>query len=364
MKAKTFIVLLVVLCILAGTAYFMVQKDKLSGRQALLGKKLFETLTVGSIDTIAVQSNEGDVTLKQGKDFWEVADRYHYRADFSKVSDLVKKIEAVKIGRRFDSSDEILARLSMHAPERGEIPKEQKGTRIVFKDKAGKELENFVIGSDAVRSDAFYIKRSNAPVIYLVDKEFKFLDKKPDQWLAKELVNVDEKDIALIACYDMTTRKKIYMIERPEQAKDLVLLDAPPEKKLMKYKLEQVAGVLSPFKIDDVVDPAKKPADTGFSDKPQFEFRLFNGMIYHIYPGAKIKQDSDKYYFKVAVSYSEPAAKTDADKKGTSEDLSAKAKKLNSELGDWTYIVSKWVYDSFATKMEDFFEKEKKDNKA
>ena len=118
------------------------------------------------------------------------------RADFSKVSDLVKKISDAKIGRRFESSDEVLARLSMYPPDQKEIPPEQKGTRILFKDKTGKELERFIIGSDAVRSDAFYIKRSSGPDIYLIDKEFRFLEKKPEQWIAKELLNVEESEIA------------------------------------------------------------------------------------------------------------------------------------------------------------------------
>ena len=71
-------------------------------QQALLGKKLFENLSVGSIDAISIQSSEDIVSLKQGKDFWVVDNRYQYRADFSKVSELVKKIMAAKIGRRFD----------------------------------------------------------------------------------------------------------------------------------------------------------------------------------------------------------------------------------------------------------------------
>lgn len=364
MKAKTLIMLLGLLCVLAGVAFFVAQKDKPSEEQALLGKKLFEKLSVGDIETITVQSGEGSVTLKQGKDFWEVVDRYRYRADFSKVSDLVKKISDAKIGRRFESSDEVLARLSMYPPDRKEIPLEQKGTRILFKDKAGKELERFIIGSDAVRSDAFYIKRSSGPDIYLIDKEFRFLEKKPEQWIAKELLNVKEGEIALVACYDMKARKNIYMIERSDKTQDPVLVDAPPEKKVLKYKLEQVLGTLSPFKIDDVVEPAKKLEDAVFSNEPQFEFRLFNGMIYHIYPGDKIDKDSDQHYFKVAVSYKEPSVKQATDQKEKTENISARAEKLNSEIGAWTYIVSKWVYDSFVTNPEDFFEKEEKDKKA
>lgn len=359
MKAKTFFILVCICGVLAAAAFFMYRQDRPAARKTQMGKKFFDALPVNEIASIAVSSRDGTVTLKKGPDHWVVEDRYGYPADFAKITDLVKKLRDAKIGRSFNAADDVLARLALYPPAEKKVPESQQGTRVVFKDNQGKTLADVMMAPAADRTGVYYLMHAGRPIIYLVDKNFRFLEKKPAGWLVKEIVDLNEKDIARIACYPAGGQKAVYTIVRPAKDKDAALLAVPEGKKVETYKIEQMLGILSALKIEDVVDPARKLAAAVFSDQPRFEYHLFNGTVYSIHPGTSVKGGSDNHYLKISLAGPSPAVdgKTDAPeaKDKTAESVRPRTPKLDA----WTYVVSKWVYNSFLTRPDDFFEKAK-----
>jgi len=363
MRKKTFIIILVLFCILLSITFFISRQKKPSAQQALMGKKLFENLPVELTETITIKSPDGLVILKKGKDSWGVENRYHYRAEFSEITGLVKKLRNAKIGRSFKASEKVIARLAMYSPDKEGKPKKEKGTRITLADKDKKNMADIIIGQPSdksVSSDTFYVKPVDQAIIYQIDQNFRFLDKKPAKWLEQELIDLNPKDISKVICYNAGTKQAVYTIQRTGKDNELALADLPPGKKSVKYKLDQVVEALSAFKIEDVVDPAQELKDSTFSDTHYFEYFLFDGTVYHVYLGTALGGSSENYYFKVNISYLPPAVDKEKDKEVDREKVAAEAKQQNRKLSAWTYIISKWVNNTFFTSSEDFIEKEEK----
>ncbi len=360
MKPKTFLILVCILGALSAAAFLVYRQEQSSRQAAPLGKKFFEELAVNEIASITIVKNAKTVRLKKGRDSWEVADRYGYPADFSKITDLVKKLKNAKVGRSFKATDEILTRLALHAPEAKNVPENKRGTQVVFKSAQEKPLANIIMGPDADRTDVYYLMHTGNPTIYLVDQSFRFLDENPTDWLAKEIVDINEKDIKKIVCYPPREDKAAYTIERPARDKDAALLAVPAGKKVEKFKIDQMLGVLSSLKIEDVADPANAPPDTGFSAQHRFEYHLFDGTVYTISPGANIKEGSDNHFLRLTVAHVAAAVGDKGDAAEASQKAAEAARERNRKLSAWTYVVSKWVFNTLLTRPEDFFEKTEK----
>ena len=96
MKPKTFLILVVVLCILGAATYFVLNREKPAGQTAsIMGEKPFGELPLNDIAAVRIVSVENGairtVGLKNEASGWTVADRFGYPADFKSISDLVEK---------------------------------------------------------------------------------------------------------------------------------------------------------------------------------------------------------------------------------------------------------------------------------
>ncbi len=372
MKSKTFIVLLAVCCVLGGAVYLIMNSEDSANKQGMMGGKLLPDLSLEDISGITIKDHENSVVLRKGEKVWSVENRFSYPADFSKISEIVKKLRDAKIGRTFKAEDKILSRLTLHGPGKQEKPEDQRGAEIILEDKEKKVLADIIIGkareASAGAGGQYVMLAGNADVC-LTDKNFRFLDKEPAQWLDKELMNVKPDDIEKVVCIDPETKEAIYSLRRPEKGKSPEFSDLPEGKKIKKSKVDDVFRMLSSFQIENVADPAKKAEETGLDKALCFEYHLFDGTVYKAYPGNALADDNDKFYFKVDVSYAAPEIKeeikpeAEGDKEKEADDgakakkaeeekakqaeLLVESKKLNEKISPWTYVISKWKRDNF-----------------
>jgi hypothetical protein len=210
---------------------------------------------------------------------------------------------------------------------------------------------------------------STTSTVYLVDQNFRFLEKEPKQWLNKELIDIKAKDIEKVICFTPGREKVIYAIKRPEKEQPPEFVNAPRNRKVETSKINQVVEALTGLKIEDIADPGKNIKQTKFKNTPYFEYYLFDGTVYNIYPGLAMDNDSEKHYYRVYASHipsqdKEGEVTTDSGKEDKSRQENqaeplVKANHLNKKLGSWIYIVSKWENNKFITDPEKFFEKEK-----
>jgi len=393
MKAKTFTLLLVACGVLGVAAYLLIGTGKKEEQQSRLGEKVYTTLPVNEIVSIHIKAAEESVDLKK-ENIWGVENRYNYPADFGKIRDFVDKIAKMKIGREFSASPKTLDRLGLNPPDKKETVADQKGVRITFQAKDNKIIADLLVGKAREADSGYgghYIKPAGSSIVYLVDENLRYMEKQPNRWLKKELLDIKAADIKKVICRNPENENPVYTLVRPEKGKDAELMDPDKQETIDTSKINSVLGVLTSMSIEDVADPKAEKADTGMEQPACLEYHLFDGTVYKIYPGKPVSGETDKYYARTEASYQmppAPEADVEADsaekekekpelpipvdpasKKGenkdekpappepTPEELSAKADQLNEKISTWTYVLLKWKFDNLIIDKTQFYKK-------
>jgi hypothetical protein len=385
MRIKTFLPLLVILAILAVAGVFLVREQPPQRDGASLGTQLLEDLPVNAVAAIEIRGPEGDaVSLGKKQDQWVVKDRYDYPADFAKIADFVRALQQMKVGSRFEVSEATLKRLKLRDPQAKYVPDDEKGILVELKDDVGELLASLVIGNrrnsdqDGGPPRGQYIRLAPEEMVYLVDKVVDSYLRKPEDWLAKLLVDVEGDAVQGVVREGLDEEGFLFRVERRGEGADLELLDPPLGKKIKPFSLDTLASALQTLRLEDVVDPKATLESLGIELQARLEYRTFDGMIYRVFPG-RSKTDSERFYLRLEVGYEEPPKEieetaaeepeTDKDEakeqeepqKKTPEEMALEAKELDERLGAWTYEISEWKHGDLMTELEEFFEEPKKD---
>jgi hypothetical protein len=385
MKLKPFTYLLAICIILGGVSYLVLKKDSPSQQKREMGAKLLKDFPVNDVAAISMVSPDGTVALKKGKAQWVVENRDGYPADFSKISDLAKKVKSMKIGRSFEATPDVQDRLALNPPGQQTDANAHQGTQLVFSDSSAKTMLEMVISrkeASAPGPALQYVLLPDHGKVYQVDKSYRFLGRTPADWIEQQPLDVKAADIYQVTCFD-AAQKPIYTLQRKAKGSEPQFLELPDGQKSLQAKIDLVFDALSPLSIEDVA--AKKEAAAEKTEDPQqhhhFEYQLYNGLVYTVWPtqtksGNNTEPDNngqngDTYQLKIQAAYREPISidKPESEKK---EDITEApkgekqeapppppelAKQANSKLSPWIYTISKWVYDSFVTDPQSFIEK-------
>jgi len=357
LKSKTLIILFILFCLFAGITFFTLNPKKDS---ALKNKKLLGQLSLGDIASITILSSTGSVNLKKGETVWIVENRFNYPANFSMIADFAKKLKEIKTGMRFAASKETITRLALHKPGSQQTPEVRQGVRIILKDGSENILTDIILGkirNDSSRTSGQYVMPAKESTIYLIDKNFRFLEKKPSEWIRKELMKINADKIESISCYSLSGKKPLYTLKRPGKGKDPEFVNLPPGKNVVTSKIYEVFGALSSLTIEDITPAVEDISPEGDKNEYRMEYHLFNGMIYNIYPGKAA--DKEEFFLKAQVSCTSPPQKADdaesaVSEKADEQNLDAEAQQLDKKLSPWRYIISEWTHKRFITDLKEF----------
>ncbi|MCP4574704.1 MAG: DUF4340 domain-containing protein, partial [Deltaproteobacteria bacterium] len=205
MNKKTIFILLVVLAVLAGVgrSILMDRPDESASIDAM-GTVIFKRLPANEITSISIHRPDDSVMLVKEKGVWVVQNRFGYPADFSKITDLIRKLKQTKVGRNFPASESVIKRLSLIPPTDKGAPREDKATRIQMKDKDQTVMVDILLGNTRKREekgvpDSQFIMLADGTDIYLVDQIFSPFDTAAPSWLQKNPINVTQEHIQKIA---------------------------------------------------------------------------------------------------------------------------------------------------------------------
>jgi hypothetical protein len=415
MKLKSLLILLVITTVLAGLSTLMLRPKKT--QQTKIGTLLFTDLPVNEVARMTLTNTGSSVTLVKGSEVWQVENRYGYPADFDQIIDFVRKFSKLKIGRSFEGNSETLARLQLIDPtspqtvsqegasqERAtqESGAQKSGTRIQLADAEGKEIATYILGSTRSTdsgSGGQYLRQADSTTVYLVDESFRFLKKKPAEWIQQNLVDIKEAEVRQVACYPAGADKPRFSVSRPEKGKPAALKEVPKDRKADPVKIEQLFGALAPLRIKDIAGERQVPAQA-MEDALHLTYTLYNGQQIHIFPHKVGDGDNAHYELKAFVTYQAPPeeavseavakavakaaakaaedatadtaqkASTDTDqnttkpeeeKAPTAEEVQAQADDLAAKLGGWTFLIEEWQWKSLITEVTGLLKEVKKE---
>ncbi len=316
MKSKTFLILVIVLCVLGVATYFVLDRENPASQTSVaLGEKPFGELPLKDIATVRIASVEMGETrtvgLKNEGSGWTVTDRFGYPAEFKSISDLVEKFTESKIGRTFEANPDSISRMSLEPPDKQDTAEETKGVRIQLLAADEKPLADVIVGKERESSTGMggqYLKPAAENTVYLVDQSFRFVSKKPEEWLKTDLLDIKADAVESVVCKTGGEQPVAYEAARPEKGKTPELKDPLEGRQLKPRSVTSLFDALSSLKIKDVAGISGEVPDdkTGFNALPHLEYRLYDGTIYRLYPGNKAEGVEEGYYLKVEVDYRNP----------------------------------------------------------
>ncbi len=331
MKSKTFILLLIISCMLAGAVYYKFSCHNGKSKQSGDVGKLFNALPVERISQIIINSREGVVTLKKDDSVWVIEKKAGYLADFSLITQLITNLTTAKIGRSFHSSPDAKARLALYPPDESKSDKDATGIEVVLMDGKGEVLADTVIGKTreiTAGAGGHYVMPKGGQSIFLVDKKFDDLGKSDLDWIRKNILEVKEEEIEKVVCMPLDDDKIVYTLKRPEQGKAMELAGMAKADDLDPSRIDDVTTALDPLSINDIAGRIDGPGLPAAAYTHRFTYYLFTGEVYEFIPGEAEDKNLKKFYLKVI-----PVAP-------------GKDKAL-SRLNQWVYEIPDWKFGRF-----------------
>ena len=362
MKKKTFILLVVILCVLVGAGALVMHLKSPRAPSVSMGSPLLDELPVNDIVSIEIDGVASPVTLKKKEKAWIVEERFDYPADFSKMTDLVRTLKDVEVGRMFVATEADLKRLSLKSPDEKGVSDGERAMRVRMRNKDGALLMALLVGDTRTRGDSKlpdgqFVVLGDEPNVYLIDETLTAFMTGPSEWLAKQPVKVAAEGVRRIRCVAPDGKTDRFIFERPGKGKPFELITPKTPENIKEPSLNRLADALSSIKISDVADPSNIPEGVKSGVSPVLIYTLFNGMTYRVYPG-KSCSDATPCYVRFEVSYASPEAgepkETDkkADEETKPEALKKSAREKNEQLKPWVFMIPEWQHKAFITHLK------------
>ena len=265
MNRKQFIVLVVLLVVCAAVAWHFYQRGNSSWQSAEqnIGFKLIPNLPVNDVAQIDIHSGTNQLTVARNNDVWTVRERGDYPADFSQISDLLRKLADVKVVQHEETQSSELPRFNLLPP--GSAP--NSGTSLELKDQNGKTIASLLLGKDHMNQPAngqgwpdgrYVLLLSKAVDVGVISEPFDNVTPNAAGWLDKTFFKVaNPKSIAVT--FPVATNS--WKIQRASETNDWVLADAYPGEKLDSPKIDDITGSFDSPSFNDVSPGATAPAN-------------------------------------------------------------------------------------------------------
>jgi hypothetical protein len=354
MNRKQFVILLVAVLVV-GAAGLLVRRrsnDSWHGGGAALGQKLLPNLPINDVAQITIKSGADELDLARQNNLWRVKQRNDYPAGFSQISELLMKIADLKVVQTEEVGPSQLGRFQLLPPGAGS----NTATTIEFKDQTGKSLGSLWLGKKHMRKagaspqfpgmgdegwpDGRYVMTgAGAGAAALISEPLDTVLPKPDQWLSKDFLNVENPKIISVRYPEATNSWKL---TRASETNDWELADARAGEKLDSSKTGSVTSPLSSPSFNDVAPRAPAAA----AGQTTLTIETFDGFAYAADIGTK---KDDNYPVSFAITANLPAARTPGkdekadDKAKFDKDFQAHQKTLTGKLAK-EQALTNWVF--------------------
>jgi hypothetical protein len=378
MNRKQFVILLLA-GLVAGYVGFKVSnrnKEAFKTSDVGEGQKLIPNFPINDIAHLRIKQTTGEVNLVKKDDLWRVKERQDYPANFSELSEFLRKIQDLKTIQDVKVGASQMGRLELNPPDKGGAGT---ATLVEFKDAKDATLKSLLLGKKYTRSsgDNSPMGGGDFPVgryvmvpdgqnkVWLINDPLSNVETKPEQWLNKDFFKVEKLKSIAVTHPEATNSWKL---EREKEGGDLKLADAKPEEQLDTGKASGAGYALSSPSFNDVLGAETKP-------EPNITAKLetFDGFTYNVKLGKAMKEEN--YPLQVAVegnfAKQREAGKDEKpeDKEKLDKEFKDKTTKLEEKLKQekayekWTYLVAKWTVDPLLKERKDLLAEKKEETK-
>jgi len=311
---------------------------------------------LNDVTHMTLRGGGAELNLVKKNDLWTVRERTDYRADFDKVSALLRKlwelhpVQDVKIG------PSQLGRLQLGEP--GGDPNSS-GTLIDLKGTNDQRLSALLLGKTFLRNSEQVPGQNGFPVgryvmtqdganrVFLIGETMDDAQTKPEQWLSHDFVKVEGPKLVAVAG---TNPGMNWTLTRESPTTPWKLTDAKAGEEFDVAKVSGLANLFASAGFVDVLAPDAPVAETGLDKSSTARLETFDNFVYEFRIG---KLMGENYPVQVSVKADLPKERTPAadekpeDKAKFDQEFQARQKQLaeklekEQELGTRPYLIPK-----------------------
>ncbi|MDB6054798.1 MAG: hypothetical protein JWN25_2321 [Verrucomicrobiales bacterium] len=364
MNRKQLLVLLVIVAIVGAVGWMVYSKGKdgASPGGQRVGEKLLGTFEVNDVAHIVIKQLTNELNLVRKGDLWVVKERGDYPANFSEISDFVRKMSDLKVVQTEEVGPSQYARLELLPPGKGGS---NSATEVVFLGAGDKPIKDFLLGKKQMRKGGApgpmgdeggfpvgrFVLTPPSQLVAIISDPVSSAEAKPEQWIQKEFIKVEKiKAVSLIS----TNATNSWSVTRDSEAGEWKLANAKADEQLDAGKTGGLGTAFSSVSFSDV-QPASQMTNTGLEKGQQITIETFDNFKYHFVVGDKTPEDN--YYLTVKISGDfkdrtaakdekpEDKAKLDKEHKDSVVKLQDKLKQEKT-FESWIFLVPKWSVDA------------------
>lgn len=323
-----FIVATVLFALSAYSYYDSVQRAERFER----GGKFLQNLNPDSIEEILIKKGDDEAHLKRDGERFVVVDAGGYPAKNESVNRFVRDALELGLEKEIGSGESLNEELEL-------VSGGENTTEVTFKDSNQKDMVHFLVGKSLDSGGGNYIRRvdSDDDTIYLTSSRV-YLNTRQDDFLDKEIVDVEKDQIAAI-------RSRDFLIE--DQEGSLKLTDLPAGKK-ESSEVSQLTGLLAGLRFTKHY-LADAPEVQGLYFDSSVEIDLKDESGYLVSVAAK---GDDKHYLRIQGYHNagQLSIAVDADEE-ESKKVADQLKRQN-EIQDFNAFHGSWIYEVTETTAE------------
>lgn len=343
MKGKQLAFVLVLLVALGGVALFLGQRNSASWSNTAtkVDSKILD-FPLNDVLHVTIKENSTELNLARKDGVWTVAERTDYPADFDKVGTLIRKLWELRAVQEVKIGPSQLGRLELAEPDQGS---NTSGILIDLKGAGDKRIAALLVGKK-------YLKNSDQPTAdgggfpagryvmgedgsnraFLVSDTFDEVQTKPEQWLNREFVKIENPKLIAVAG---AAAEPNWKITRDAAVAPWRLAETKPGAELDNSKASAVASMFSAPSFADVLAPDAATAETGLDKPSTVRIETFDNFVYDLRIG---KLMGDNYPVLISVKADLPKERTPGadekpeDKAKLDEEFQTKQKRLTEKL--------------------------------
>jgi Domain of unknown function (DUF4340) len=345
MKGKQLTLVLVLLVLLGGIALFLNHRKSATWSDSATtttGGKVLD-FPLNDVTQVTIKEAGTELNLIKKDDIWKVKERADYPADFDKVSALIRKLWELKPVQDVKIGPSQLARLQLTEPAQGA----NNGTLLDLKGAGDKRIAALLLGKKQMRDQGqpaaegggfavgrYVMGQDGSNRVYLVSDTFEEIQMKPEQWLSRDFIKVDNaKSIAVAG----TSPAMHWKLIRDAAASPWKLADARPGEEVDNAKASGVASIFSYGSFADVLAPDAAATETGLDKPATVHIETFDNFVYELKIG---KLMGENYPVLVSVTGKPPTERTPAadekpeDKARLDQEFQTRQKQLADKLAN------------------------------
>lgn len=362
MKKNQLALILALLVVLGGVALFLRSRDSASwSSSAAVSSAKILSFPLNDVSRVTIKTSGTELNLVKQGGTWRVAERADYPADFGKVASLLRKLWELRATQDVKAGPAQLGRLELLEPG---SPSDS-GTMIELKDGNAKTMGSLLLGKKqnqmanrhfgevSLSVGRYVMAPARAEHVYLVAETFDEVQPKPELWLSRDFLKVENPaSIALAG----TVPGLNWKVSRATANGPWTLPGAKPGEELDSTKVNSLTSYLANLGFADVMKADASPAETGLDKPSTLSIETFDGFAYELRIGKLI---GTNYPVLVSVEANLPnerkpaADEKPADKTRLDQQFQEKRKTLREKLAKEEklagrpYLIAKGTVEQF-----------------